>query len=76
MDFIFNEQGQVNQLVLKDSHRRQLSDGLRDRFLFAAFMNVIFAPVIVIYLLTVYFLKYFNVIDSLAPGLQRILMAI
>lgn len=67
MDFIFNEQGQVNQLVLKDSHRRQLSDGLRDRFLFAAFMNVIFAPVIVIYLLTVYFLKYFNVIDSLVP---------
>jgi autophagy-related protein 9 len=61
MDFIFNERNQVNQLILKDSHRRQLSDGLRDRFLFAAFMNVIFAPVIVMYLLTVYFLKYFNV---------------
>jgi autophagy-related protein 9 len=65
MDFIFNEKDQVNQLVLKDSHRRQLSDGLRDRFLFAAFMNVIFAPVIVIYLLIVYFLKYFNVNDDL-----------
>ena len=61
MDFIFNQQNQVNQLVLKDSHRRQLSEGLRNRFLFAAFMNIMFAPLIVMYLLTVYFLKYFNV---------------
>ena len=61
LDLIFNEYGQVRQLVLKDSHRRQLSDGLRDRFLFAGFMNVICAPVIVIYLVIVYFLRYFNV---------------
>jgi autophagy-related protein 9 len=63
MDLIFNELGQVRQLVLKDSHRRQLSDGLRDRFLFAGFMNVIFAPVIVVYLMIVYFLRYFNVMS-------------
>jgi autophagy-related protein 9 len=61
MDLIFNDLGQVRQLILKDSHRRQLSDALRDRFLFAGFMNVIFAPVIVIYLMLVYFLRYFNV---------------
>jgi autophagy-related protein 9 len=61
MDFIFNEQNQVNQLVLKDSHRRQLSDALRSRFYFAAFMNILLAPVLVLYLLIVYFLKYFNV---------------
>lgn len=65
MDLIFNEQNQVNQLILKDTHRRELSDALRDRFLFAAFMNVLFAPVIVMYLLTVYFLRYFNVSCSL-----------
>ncbi|ESZ94097.1 putative mitochondrial carrier protein [Sclerotinia borealis F-4128] len=49
LDFVFNDYGQVRQLVLKDSHRRELSDGLRDRFLFAGLMNVICAPVIVIY---------------------------
>ncbi|PQE31732.1 Autophagy Apg9 protein [Rutstroemia sp. NJR-2017a WRK4] len=60
LDYVFNESGQVKQLILKDSHRRQLSDGLRRRFLFAGFMNVICAPVIVIYIAIVYFLKYFN----------------
>jgi autophagy-related protein 9 len=61
LDFLFNDQGQIKQLVLKDTHRRQLSDALRRRFMFAGFMNIIFAPVIVIYLLIVYFFKYFNV---------------
>lgn len=61
LDFIFNEQGQVRQLVLKDTHRRQLSDALRNRFLFAGFMNILIAPVLVIYLSIVYFFKYFNV---------------
>lgn len=61
MDLVFSELGQVRQLVLKDSHRRQLSDALRGRFLFAGFMNVIFAPVIVVYLMIIYFLRYFNV---------------
>ncbi|KAJ8061479.1 hypothetical protein OCU04_009294 [Sclerotinia nivalis] len=60
LDFVFNDYGQVRQLVLKDSHRRELSDGLRNRFLFAGLMNVICAPVIVIYVVIVYFFKYFN----------------
>ncbi|KAH8661633.1 autophagy-related protein 9 [Tricladium varicosporioides] len=60
MDFVFNEQGQVRQLVLKDSHRRQLSDALRSRFLFAGLMNVLFAPAIIMYLSVVYFFTYFN----------------
>jgi autophagy-related protein 9 len=64
MDFIFNDYGQVRQLVLKDSHRRQLSDGLRNRFLFAGFMNVIFAPIIVVYLIVVYFFRYFRVLST------------
>lgn len=62
MDFIFNDYGQVRQLVLKDSHRRQLSDGLRNRFLFAGFMNVLCAPITVVYLMIVYFFRYFRVI--------------
>lgn len=61
MDLVFNEHGQVRQLILKDSHRRQLSDTLRRRFLFAGWMNVFLAPVLVGYFMVVYFLRYFNV---------------
>jgi autophagy-related protein 9 len=61
LDFIFTPEGQIQQLVLKDSKRRQLSDALRGRFLFAGLMNVICAPVIVLYTLIVYFFQYFNV---------------
>lgn len=59
MDLIFNDLGQVSQLILKDSHRRQLSDALRTRFLFAGYMNVLLAPGIIIYLLVSYFFRYF-----------------
>lgn len=61
LDFVFNEQGHVRPLFLRDTHRRALSDGLRRRFLFAGFMNVICAPFIVIYLLMLYFFRYFTV---------------
>ncbi|KAI1001563.1 Autophagy-related protein 9 [Podosphaera aphanis] len=60
MDLVFDDQGQVRQLILKESHRKQLSNALRGRFLFAGFMNAWLAPIIVIYLMTVYFLRYFN----------------
>jgi autophagy-related protein 9 len=61
LDYVFNEQQQVRPLFLKDTHRRKLSEGLRRRFLFAGFMNVICAPFIIVYLMTLYFFRYFNV---------------
>ena len=61
LDYVFNEQGQVRPLFLKDTHRRKLSDGLRRRFLFAGAMNVVCAPFIVIYLMMLYFFRYFTV---------------
>lgn len=61
LDFLFNENGQVRQLTLKESHRRQLIAGLRQRFMFAAFMNFLCAPIIVIYMVVTYFFRYFNV---------------
>ena len=64
LDLVFNENGQIRQLILKDSHRRGLSDALRNRFIFAGFMNVLCAPIIVMYLLIVYFFRYFNVRSS------------
>ncbi|KAI9816594.1 MAG: autophagy protein atg9 [Pycnora praestabilis] len=60
LDYVFNEQGQVRPLFLKDTHRRALSDGLRRRFLFAGVMNVVCAPFIVIYFMMLYFFRYFN----------------
>ncbi|MCJ1471644.1 autophagy protein atg9 [Lambiella insularis] len=60
LDYVFNEQGQVRPLFLKDSHRRALSDGLRNRFLIAGVMNVICAPFIITYFMILYFFRYFN----------------
>lgn len=60
-DFVFNEQGQVSQLFLKDSHRHDLIEGLRRRFMIAGFINVICAPFFVTYFLMLFFLRYFTV---------------
>jgi hypothetical protein len=70
LDYVFNEQGQVRALFLKDSYRRKLSDGLRRRFLFAGIMNVICAPFIVIYLIMLYFFRYFTVGTQQSPRRQ------
>lgn len=60
LDFVFNEQGQVRPLFLKDIRRRALSDKLRERFIFAGFMNLFCAPFLVIFFMLYYFFRYFN----------------
>ncbi|KAI9368740.1 autophagy protein Apg9-domain-containing protein [Aspergillus egyptiacus] len=60
MDYVFNEQGQVRALFLKDTHRRALSDGLRRRFMFYGIMNIFVAPFLVVYFMMHYFFRYFN----------------
>ncbi|KAI9657277.1 MAG: autophagy protein atg9 [Trizodia sp. TS-e1964] len=60
LDYVFNEQGHVRPIFLKLSHRRALSAGLKRRFIFAGTMNVICAPFIVLYLIMLYFFRYFN----------------
>lgn len=60
LDYVFNEQGQVRPLFLKDTHRRLLSEGLRRRFIVAGVMNIFVAPFIVVYFLMHYFFRYFN----------------
>jgi autophagy-related protein 9 len=70
--YVFDEQGQLRPVFTKDVHKRLLSDGyilhtlfanrrLRRRFKFVGFMNLIFAPFIVIYLLLLHFFRYFEV---------------
>lgn len=60
MDYIFNEQGQIKTLFLRDTHRKALAEGLRRRFLVVGFLNIFVAPFLVIYYLTHHFFRYFN----------------
>lgn len=79
MDLVFNKQGQVQQLILKDTHRKELSKALRNRFLFAGYMHLIVSPLLLIYLVIIYFLKYFNVslpshsqqVELSVPGISK-----
>ena len=61
LDFIFDERGQVNPQFLRADRRAEMSTKLRQRFLFAAVMNLVMAPFIVAYLIIVYFLTYYQV---------------
>ncbi|PGH15119.1 hypothetical protein AJ79_02645 [Helicocarpus griseus UAMH5409] len=60
LEYVFNEQGQVRPLFLKDTHRKALSNGLRRRFIISGFINIFIAPFFLIYLLMSYFFRYFN----------------
>jgi len=61
IDFVFNEQGQVKQLFLKDTHRRDLIEALHRRFVAIGVLSIISAPFTITYNLMVYFLRYFTV---------------
>lgn len=61
LDFVFNEMGQVNQEFLKASRRGQLSEKLRQRFLFAGVIHCFCFPFIIAYLIILYFFTYYNV---------------
>ncbi|PGH26567.1 hypothetical protein AJ80_01696 [Polytolypa hystricis UAMH7299] len=60
LDFVFNDQGQVRTLFLKDTHRKQLSEGLRRRFILAGILSIFAAPFIAAYFLMHHFFRYFN----------------
>lgn len=59
-NFVFNENGQINQSILKESSRNQLSQELSSRFKMAAIINLILCPFIVIYFVLLNFFRYFN----------------
>lgn len=60
MDFVFNDRGQVRQIFLKDNHRKELSDALRKRFVFAGTANLIIAPFLILFFLIQNFFTHFN----------------
>ncbi|KAI6748428.1 hypothetical protein HG530_015464 [Fusarium avenaceum] len=60
LDMAFNELGQVQQDFLRPDRRRLLSQKLKQRLLFAGVLNLIFAPVVLAYVVIVYFFTYYN----------------
>ena len=66
LDMAFNEFGQVQQDFLRADRRGVLSQKLRQRLYFAGFLNLVFAPIVLAYVVIVYFFTYYNV-WSLCP---------
>lgn len=61
IDYFITPQGKVKNAFLKSDNRKDLSEGLRRRFIVVGFLNILFAPFIVGFALVLYFLRYFNV---------------
>lgn len=64
LDFVFGEDGQVNQEFLRSDRRGELSQKLRTRCFFAGIMVLILSPFVATYFLIFYFLMYYHVSDS------------
>ncbi|PHH58532.1 hypothetical protein CDD81_5481 [Ophiocordyceps australis] len=60
LDMVFNELGQVRQDFLRADQRVVLSRKLRQRLYFAGLLNLLFAPVVLAYVIIVYFFTYYN----------------
>ncbi|KAH7157229.1 autophagy protein Apg9-domain-containing protein [Dactylonectria macrodidyma] len=60
LDMAFNELGQVQQDFLRADRRGVLSQKLKQRLYFAGILNLIFAPVVLAYVVIVYFFTYYN----------------
>lgn len=60
MDFIFNSKGQVRSLFLKDTHRKDLSIALRNRFFMTGVASLIFAPFLAAFFVIKHIFLNFN----------------
>ncbi|KAF9227786.1 putative transmembrane protein [Gyrodon lividus] len=60
MEYLFDPQGRVRKVFLKNKNRAVLIDGLRRRFIFMGMLNAIFAPFIVLYMAMYSFFRYFD----------------
>lgn len=59
-NFVFDENGQINENILKEALRNQMLLELSSRFKMAAVINLVLCPFIVIYFVLLYFFRYFN----------------
>jgi autophagy-related protein 9 len=76
MDYFFFQSNQVSQLFLKDSKRRELSEGLKRRFKFWALLNAFAIPIVVPYYMVLFFFRYFNVSPLLCKPFKYLLTTI
>ncbi|OCT52976.1 Autophagy-related protein 9 [Cladophialophora carrionii] len=60
MDFVFNRKGQVRPLFLKDTHRKDLANALRSRFIIAGITSLAFAPFLATFFVLRHFFQNFN----------------
>ncbi|MCJ1445757.1 MAG: autophagy protein atg9 [Stictis urceolatum] len=60
LDYIFDDKGQVRPIFLKDNHRKDLSLGLRRRFLVIGVLNLFIGPFMLSYGLVLWFLRNFT----------------
>jgi len=61
LDFVFDDNGQVNQDFIRSERRGELSARLRSRLFFAGIMILLLSPFVAAYLIVVYFLTYYHV---------------
>ncbi|PRT53746.1 Autophagy-related protein 9 [Wickerhamiella sorbophila] len=59
LDFAFDAKGELRPVFLNEGRRTMLADGLKRRFQFLAVMNIICAPMAVLYMALYYFFRYF-----------------
>jgi autophagy-related protein 9 len=60
LDYIFNNEGQVQQDFLKSDCRRSLSAKLRRRFIFAGLLNLLLAPFVMSYTVIRWVFEYYQ----------------
>ncbi|BGP43795.1 autophagy protein atg9 [Rhodotorula kratochvilovae] len=60
LGFLFGTDGQVRRAFLSDRNKGELVEALRRRFILMGLINAVFAPFIVLYLLTYSFFRYFE----------------
>lgn len=60
MDFVFDDRGQVRPTFIRDTHRKELSEELCRRFIFAGTLNLLIAPFLIIFFFIQNFFTHFN----------------
>ncbi|KAI9495771.1 APG9-domain-containing protein [Zychaea mexicana] len=60
LSYVFDERGQLRKRFLHEKNRAILAAGLRRRLVFMGWLNFIFAPFILVYLLAFFFFRYFE----------------
>lgn len=60
MDFVFNRKGHVRPLFLKDTHRKNLSNALRFRFILIGITSLVSAPFLATFFILEHFFQNFN----------------